>query len=851
MSSSKPPTMKSALHGGILGGKSNGKNGNAGNGSGAEGRPVPAGGTLGLSAAGCKYDRTIEDTVVALRRELRTVYETLREQNEKLVDLEKDVRDRDISIRYLKNEYRKLQEYYRSNKSDLSVPPNFNLNGNNKENGGGGGGSANVDELLQKLQQELKEKDQMVRELNQKVIRLSNNLIFVQKESLSKDDRLDELQNEIDKFRQVVRPITKAMIEKRCSEDTFDSWSPGVENTRVLPVTETRIKRQAISAEPLSSLAGMQGDLIKIPKSSLSREIIKSAILDNDFMKNLEMTQIREIVDCMYPVQYAAGSLIIKEGDVGSIVYVMEEGRVEVSREGKYLSTLSGAKVLGELAILYHCQRTATITAATDCKLWAIERQCFQTIMMRTGLIRQAEYSDFLKSVPIFKNLPEDTLCKISDVLEECYYQKGDYIIRQGARGDTFFIISKGQVRVTIRQPDTQEEKFIRTLGKGDFFGEKALQGDDLRTANIICDSPEGVTCLVIDRDTFNQLISNLDEIRNRYNDEGVSQRKKIWEEFREVKLSDLRVISTLGVGGFGRVELVQLAQDKSRSFALKQMKKAQIVETRQQQHIMSEKEIMSEANSDFIVKLYKTFKDRKYLYMLMESCLGGELWTILRDRGHFDDGTTRFYTACVVEAFDYLHSRNIIYRDLKPENLLLDVSGYVKLVDFGFAKKLQSGRKTWTFCGTPEYVAPEVILNRGHDISADYWSLGVLMFELLTGTPPFTGADPMRTYNIILKGIDAIEFPRNITRNASALIKKLCRDNPTERLGYQRGGISEIQKHKWFDGFYWEGLRNRSLPPPILPKVQSVVDTANFDDYPADPDGPPPDDLSGWDDDF
>merc|ERR1739844_619711 len=226
----------------------------------------------------------------------------------------------------------------------------------------------------------------------------------------------------------------------------------------------------------------------------------------------------------------------------------------------------------------------------------------------------------------------------------------------------------------------------------------------------------------------------------------------------------------------------------------------------------------MEESDCHFIVKLFKTFKDRKYFYMLMESCLGGELWTILRDRGNFDDGTTRFYTGCVVEAFDYLHSRGIIYRDLKPENLLLDTTGYVKLVDFGFAKKLMVGRKTWTFCGTPEYVAPEVILNKGHGISADYWSLGVLMFELLTGTPPFTGADPMKTYNIILKGIDAIDFPRNITGRARELIKKLCRDNSAERLGYQKGGIRDIQKHKWFDGFNWEGLRQRTLQVPIPP---------------------------------
>ncbi|XP_057381165.1 cGMP-dependent protein kinase, isozyme 2 forms cD4/T1/T3A/T3B-like isoform X1 [Daphnia carinata] len=691
----------------------------------------------------------------------------------------------------------------------------------------------------------------------------------LERELSQRDALVRQLRADLDKCQQVLKPLNQHVqheqgLSAAAAADMakIAPWRVGSKNGPAAAAgLEPRFKRLAISAEPLllprslllaNSAAELQQSLPvnRQPKSATSRDLIKTAILGNDFMKNLELAQIREIVDCMYPVDYPRGSLIIKEGDVGSIMYVMEEGKVEVSREGKILSTMAPGKVIGELAILYNCKRTATIKAAIDCKLWAIERQVFQTIMMRTGLIRQAEYTVFLKSVPTFTNLQEETLIKIADVLDECFYNQGDYIIRQGARGDTFFIISKGRVKVTIKDPNSLQEEYIRSLQRGDFFGEKALQGEDIRTANIIADDPEGVSCLVIDRESFNQLISGLDEIRTKYVDDGKASRK-IHDAFAHVQLSDIRVIATLGVGGFGRVELVQISNDTSRSYGLKQMKKSQIVETRQQQHIMSEKEIMEEANCDFIVKLYKTFKDRKYLYMLMEACLGGELWTILRDRGNFDDSTTRFYTACVVEAFEYLHSRGIIYRDLKPENLLLDTQGYVKLVDFGFAKKLQAGRKTWTFCGTPEYVAPEVILNKGHDISADYWSLGVLMFELLTGTPPFTGSDPMKTYNIILKGIDAVDFPRNITRNATALIKKLCRDNPAERLGYQKGEIRDIQKHKWFDGFNWEGLRNRTLTPPIIPQIRSAMDSSNFDEYPPDMDGLPPDDVSGWDIDF
>jgi len=653
-----------------------------------------------------------------------------------------------------------------------------------------------------------------------------------------------ELKSKLDKFQSIFPSSPQGVGGGVATTDNGGVVTAGRKMNRAL----------GISAEPQSLKNLQELTTTKFPefkKEDKSRNLIRSAIMDNDFMKNLEPAQIAEIVDCMYPMEYARGALIIKEGDVGSIVYVMEEGKVEVSRESKFLSILPPGKVFGELAILYNCKRTATIKAAVDCKLWAIERQCFQTIMMRTGLIRQAEHSAFLKSVPSFAGLQEETLLKIADVLEENTYKSGECIVRQGAAGDTFFIIKHGRVKVTKKDESDKEEKFIRNLHKGDFFGEKALQGEEKRTANIIADDENGVACLVIDRESFNHLIANLEDIKTRYVD--LPERKKIiHQEFKALKLSDMRIIATLGVGGFGRVELVQIAGDaKNRSFALKQMKKSQIVETRQQQHIMSEKEIMEESDCQFIVKLYKTFKDRKYLYMLMDSCLGGELWTILRDRGNFDDSTTRFYTACVIEAFDYLHSRGIIYRDLKPENLLLDAEGFVKLVDFGFAKKLQVGRKTWTFCGTPEYVAPEVILNKGHDISADYWSLGVLMFELLTGTPPFTGTDPMKTYNIILKGIDAIDFPRNITGRARELIKKLCRDNSAERLGYQKGGIRDIQKHKWFDGFNWEGLRTRSLSPPIMPKIQNHLDTSNFDEYPTDTDGPPPDDVTGWDDLF
>lgn len=624
------------------------------------------------------------------------------------------------------------------------------------------------------------------------------------------------------------------------------------------PTKHQRIKRTAISAEPAQHKKSkdLRVVLQAFDKSDRTKEFLRDAILNNDFMKNLEMDQIMSIVDCMYPLEQKDGSLIIKEGDVGNLVYIMEEGTVEVSKHSKILTTMGPGRVFGELAILYNCTRTASIKALSNCKLWAVDRQTFQAIMMRAGMQKQTEHLELLKNLKTFESLPDDVLSKISDAVDQVSYADGECIVRQGAKGDTCYIIAKGRVQITQAKSKWDNAVYVRHLERGDAFGEAALQAEETRSFNVIADDANGVTCLVLDRQSYREMIA--DELSRIKRNESVRYTRKnttfiSGEDERDLKnlrLADVEIVCTLGVGGFGRAELVHDSRN-SKKYCLKQMKKQHIVQMKQQEHVMNERNIMMETRSDFIVRLYKTFKDRKYLYMLLECCLGGELWTILRNRGLFEEAEVRFYSACVIEAFAYLHSKGIVYRDLKPENLLLDAKGYCKLVDFGFAKKVGLGRKTWTFCGTPEYVAPEIILNKGHDMAADCWSLGILIFELINGNPPFSGSDPMKTYNIILKGIDAIDFPRRVSKMATLLIKRLCRENPVERIGYQKGGIADIQKHKWFEGFSWECLKKGTLAAPYVPKIDHDADTSNFDFF-AEDDGPEPeDDLTGWDKDF
>uniref|UniRef100_H3AHE2 non-specific serine/threonine protein kinase n=1 Tax=Latimeria chalumnae TaxID=7897 RepID=H3AHE2_LATCH len=229
-------------------------------------------------------------------------------------------------------------------------------------------------------------------------------------------------------------------------------------------------------------------------------------------------------------------------------------------------------------------------------------------------------------------------------------------------------------------------------------------------------------------------------------------------QEHRDYTLEDFDTVATVGTGTFGRVFL--LKDKKTRAFfALKAMSIPDVIRLKQEQHVHNEKSVLKEVNHPFVIRLYWTNHDERFLYMLMEYVPGGELFSYLRNMGRFNNSTGLFYSAEIVCAIEYLHSKEIVYRDLKPENILLDRYGHIKLTDFGFAKKLVD--RTWTLCGTPEYLAPEVIQSKGHGRAVDWWALGVLIFEMLSGFPPFFDDNPFGIYQKILAG--KIDFPRHL----------------------------------------------------------------------------------------
>ncbi|KAL2888059.1 cAMP-dependent protein kinase type 2 [Ceratocystis lukuohia] len=272
--------------------------------------------------------------------------------------------------------------------------------------------------------------------------------------------------------------------------------------------------------------------------------------------------------------------------------------------------------------------------------------------------------------------------------------------------------------------------------------------------------------------------------------------------------LQDFEIQRTLGTGSFGRVHLVQ-SKHNTRFYAIKVLKKAQVVRMKQVEHTNDERKMLGEVKHPFLITLWGTFQDPKNLYMVMDFVEGGELFSLLRKSGRFPNPVAKFYAAEVVLALEYLHSRNIIYRDLKPENLLLDRHGHLKITDFGFAKRVPD--KTWTLCGTPDYLAPEVVSSKGYN-----------------------NGSPMKIYENILRG--TVNYPVYVNSDARDLLERLITANLTKRLGNLYGGSQDVKEHRWFAEVTWDRLARKDIDAPYIPPVKAGAgDASQFDRYPEE----------------
>jgi serine/threonine protein kinase/CRP-like cAMP-binding protein len=632
---------------------------------------------------------------------------------------------------------------------------------------------------------------------------------------------------------------------------------------------ESALMFQGRRAETIVSTT--EGMLWTIDRLTYQRQCVKgqqnAATKKDDFLSSVPVlaplphnTRVR-IASALVRVVYSPGEFIIRQGEIGDAFYIIENGEVVVKEHaGRYrIGEMNDDAVevvrrytgdyFGEVALMKDEPRNADIIAVNEVTCLKLSREDFVELMTHP-LNELLEYNNahrVLRSMDLLKPLSDDKLTELAECLQEHIYHDGDHICRQGEPGRHFYIIKSGQVKCTRLEEGQAEEQEIGDLFAGDYFGEGALLTDNPRRANVI--AVGDVKVLALGRDQFNAVLGSLRAVM----DKTFSTREKAGQS-KDVPFNELEKIRTIGSGSYGTVDLVRHSVTGA-TYALKRIRKALVVKANHQQFVQNEKDILRMCSHPFLVNLVCTYSDKTCVYMLTEVCLGGELYTLMKDTvesapydenaevpGCFPMEVCQFYLANVVCALGYLHGLGICHRDVKPENLLIAGNGCLKLADFGFAKDLK-GNRSYSLCGTPQYTAPEVYKRAGHGCAVDWWALGVLLYEMASGFSPFH-VESENSWDCYLeisrysKSYPNLQFPQIFPKDLCYLLVKLLHPNPFHRLGSGRNGLQEIKTHAFFDGLDWEALESMKIKAPYLPPITNIMDTSHFERYEFDPHG-------------
>ena len=573
--------------------------------------------------------------------------------------------------------------------------------------------------------------------------------------------------------------------------------------TATCVAVEGEVKCVCLSRDNLQKVLGNNLQFI-IEKNTIMEALNKSAVLSS-----LNSHQKEQIRQGLVINQFKGGDVVIRNSEKRcSKLYIVIEGNLKYAKTSTLLA--DRATCIGDQDITLPRANEDTFTddiiaGNNNNRIGELTRYQFEVCIggKFEEVVKENAATNVLMKVHLFKHLKSEDLKELFSIINIEKYTEGSTILKEGFPSGKIYIVKRGKVDLF------KKNQLVRTVAKLDYFGERVvLFGSN--NSEFTCVASGKVSLWVITNTDFTNLLN--DSMRQQL-------LKRVEMEDEEISLRELVVVKLLGKGMFANVYLVTNPQ-REVYYALKVISRRAIEKFVIHEHVLLEKQILQLVDHPFIIKLVKTFKDEKRLYFLLEYVHGLSLDTTLKTAGLLTVSESQFYTGLLVLVLQYLHEIDVIYRDLKPENVMLDTEGYIKLIDFDTAKILKG--RTYTIAGSPHYIAPEVIAGKGYNKSADVWSLGICLYEFLYGEVPFGDSedDPYRIYEEILT-LD-LRFPEEpeLSETTKDFISQLLSRFPEFRCS---GPVETLKKHEWFSGFDWEALMKNRIPAPYKPDVGEV----------------------------
>lgn len=595
----------------------------------------------------------------------------------------------------------------------------------------------------------------------------------------------------------VVCTKQKQFIRRMQKGDFFGEQSLLFNCLRTATVTaETDVKCLSLGRKRLKQALGDKLQHV------IYRNLIVQAMEQNQELKLLTKEQAFAMAERMTIQKCSSREVVIPSGaQEDKIVRIVLKGTLKCGD-----ASFTSLSCIGSCCLNEGCSSCFVydVVAENDCEIAVISKGLVEISIggKYSEVVNRNSLIEVLKQVQLFRALPSKAFDKLVMFAYEVSFHEGQVIIEENGPATSFYVVKEGKVEVQ------KNGKIVRSICKNDYFGERAILDDSIRSATVV--SAGSSTCWIVHKDNFIEILDK--EMLDKLN-------KRMMLQDESIELQDLSSVQRLGSGMFGQVVLA-VHRTKQTLYALKAVNRAKIARYNMFNWLQLEREILLQLDHEFIMKLVRTFKDAENIYFLTEFVNGVDFYQVMRYTGALRELDAKFYSQCLLLALIDLNNRNICYRDLKAENVMVDDEGYPKMIDFGTAKTLVG--RTYTVVGTPQYMAPEVILGNGYSYSVDYWSLAVMIFEMLSGKLPFgeTLTDPYEVYQQVLEGELSFPVIFDLKPDVKSLLVQMLAKDPAERLSQL-----QLQNHPWFRRHDSEALLCRRVRPPYLPRLKNLAE--------------------------